>query len=63
LFTKTGLELDHGQCLAVDRRQRTSLEGVYAAGDITCGGMQVVTAAGEGAVAGMQAIVYVRKLS
>lgn len=63
LFTKTGLELDHGQCLAVDRRQRTSLEGVFAAGDITCGGMQVVTAAGEGAVAGMQAIGYVRKLS
>jgi thioredoxin reductase (NADPH) len=63
LFTKTGLELDHGQCLAVDRRQRTNLKGVFAAGDITCGGMQVVTAAGEGAVAGMQAILYVRNLS
>ncbi|OGD20465.1 MAG: hypothetical protein A2W03_02000 [Candidatus Aminicenantes bacterium RBG_16_63_16] len=63
LFTKTGLQLDHRQCLAVDRRQRTNLEGVFAAGDITCGGMQVVTAAGEGAVAGMQAIQYVRKSS
>jgi thioredoxin reductase (NADPH) len=63
LFTKTGLQLDHRQCLAVDRRQRTNIEGVYAAGDITCGGMQVVTAAGEGAVAAMQATLYVRKLS
>ena len=63
LFTKTGLQLDHKQCLAVDRRQKTNLEGVFAAGDITCGGMQVVTAAGEGAVAAMQAILFVRKSS
>lgn len=61
LFTKAGLALDHGQCLAVDRRQRTNLEGVFAAGDITCGGMQVITAAGEGAMAGMQAIIHARK--
>jgi thioredoxin reductase (NADPH) len=61
LFIKTGLKLDHRQCLAVDRFQKTSLEGVFAAGDITCGGMQVVTAAGEGAVAAMQAIIYLRK--
>ncbi len=63
LFTRTGLELDHRQCLAVDRWQKTNLEGVFAAGDITCGGMQVVTAAGEGAVAALQALLYVRKLT
>jgi len=61
LFAKAGLKLDHKQCLAVDRFQRTNLEGVFAAGDITCGGMQVVTAAGEGAVAAMQAIIYLRQ--
>lgn len=61
LFHKAGLSLDHRQCLAVDRFQRTNLEGVFAAGDITCGGMQVVTAAGEGAVAAMQAVMYLRK--
>ena len=60
LFQKAGLSLDHRQCLAVDRFQRTNIEGVFAAGDITCGGMQVVTAAAEGAVAAMQAIIYVR---
>jgi thioredoxin reductase (NADPH) len=61
LFQKAGLSLDHRQCLAVDRFQRTNLEGVFAAGDITCGGMQVVTAAAEGAVAAMQAVIYIRR--
>ncbi|MGB7296912.1 MAG: FAD-dependent oxidoreductase [Candidatus Aminicenantales bacterium] len=60
LFVKAGLKLEHGQCLAVDRFQKTSIEGVFAAGDISCGGMQVVTAAGEGSVAAMQAVVYLR---
>jgi thioredoxin reductase (NADPH) len=63
LFQKAGLSLDHRQCLSVDRFQRTNIEGVFAAGDITCGGMQVVTAAAEGAVAALQAINYVRKLT
>ena len=60
LFQKAGLSLDHRQCLAVDRFQQTSIEGVFAAGDITCGGMQVVTAAGEGAVAAIRAVIYLR---
>ena len=60
-FSNAGVELDHRQCLNVDRFQQTSLEGVFAAGDITCGGMQIVSAAGEGCVAAMQAIKYLRK--
>ena len=60
-FSKSGIELDHRQCVAVDRFQRTNLEGVYAAGDVTCGGMQIVTAAGEGAVAAIQAVKYLRQ--
>jgi thioredoxin reductase (NADPH) len=59
-FNKAGVELDHKQCVNVDRLQRTNLEGVFAAGDVTCGGMQVVSAAGEGCVAAMQAIKYLR---
>ncbi len=59
-FSKAGVELDHKQCVAVDRFQRTNLEGVFAAGDVTCGGMQVVSAAGEGCVAAMQAVKYLR---
>lgn len=61
LFEKAGVAVDHKQCVTVDRFQRTNVEGVFAAGDVTCGGLQVVTAAGEGCVAGLQALVYLRK--
>lgn len=61
LFERAGVALDHKQCVTVDRFQGTNIPGVFAAGDITCGGLQVVTAAGEGCVAGMQALVYLRK--
>jgi thioredoxin reductase (NADPH) len=61
LFERAGIKLDHKQCVAVDRFQRTNIPGVFAAGDNTCGGLQVVSAAGEGCVAGMQALVYLRK--
>jgi len=58
---KAGLNADKTGCLNVDRMLRTNIDGVYAAGDCTCGGMQVVTAAGEGALAAMKASAYVRK--
>ncbi len=61
LLGQAGLEIDHRQCLAVDRRQRTNIEGVFAAGDLTCGGLQVVSAAGEGCVAALQAIAFLRR--
>lgn len=61
LFEKSGLSMDHKQCLSVDRFQRTNIEGVFAAGDLTCGGLQVVSAAGEGCVAALQALAYLRK--
>ena len=35
LFAKAGVELDHRQCIQVDRQQKTNLEGVFAAGDVT----------------------------
>jgi thioredoxin reductase (NADPH) len=60
LFEKSGLAMDHKQCLSVDRFQRTNIEGVYAAGDLTCGGLQVVSAAGEGCVAALQALAFLR---
>ncbi len=61
LFSRAGLSLDHKQCVAVDRFQRTNIPGVFAAGDVTCGGLQVVAAAGEGCVAALQALVHLRK--
>jgi len=61
LFTKAGLVLDNRQCLVVDKHQRTNIDGIFAAGDITCSYMQVASAVGEGCVAGIQALVYLRK--
>jgi thioredoxin reductase (NADPH) len=61
LLGRAGVALDHKQCVAVDRFQRTNIPGVLAAGDVTCGGLQVVAAAGEGCVAALQALIYLRK--
>jgi len=55
-----GINVDINGCLIVDRQQRTNVEGVFAAEDCTCGGMQVVTAAGEGAMAAMKASAHLR---
>lgn len=61
LFVKAGLQLDRRQCLVVDRKQQTNLDGVFAAGDVTCGFMQVASAVGEGCVAAIQALAYLRR--
>ncbi len=62
IIAKKGVEVDERGCIKVDRMQRTNLEGVFAAGDCTCGGMQVVTAAGEGAMAAMRATMHARRV-
>ncbi len=61
LVKKAGVKVDQRGCIVVDRRQATNVDGVYAAGDCTCGGMQVITAAGEGAMAGIQAYRFSKK--
>jgi thioredoxin reductase (NADPH) len=61
IVKNAGVATDRNGCLIVDRQQETNIEGVFAAGDCTCGGMQVITAAGEGAMAAMRASAYVRK--
>jgi thioredoxin reductase (NADPH) len=61
LILRAGGQTDDRGCLIVDKHQRMNLEGVFAAGDCTCGGMQIVAAAGEGSVAGMRAASFIRK--
>ena len=61
IVKRAGLNVDKNGCITVDRTLRTNVDGIYAAGDCTCGGMQVVTAAGEGAMAAMKASAYVRR--
>ena len=62
LMKEAGIDTDEGGCIIVDRYQKTSLDGVFAAGDCVCGGMQVVTAAGEGGKAGLSVLRYIRSL-
>jgi thioredoxin reductase (NADPH) len=48
-----GVKLDDRGFIIVDKQQRTNVKGVYAAGDITGGLRQVVTACAEGAIAAL----------
>jgi len=61
MVQKAGIVADQMGCIKVDRQQGTNVEGVFAAGDCTCGGMQMVTAAGEGATAAIRAAIYVKR--
>jgi thioredoxin reductase (NADPH) len=60
-FSRAGILLDHKQCVAVDRSQKTNLPGIFAAGDVTCGGLQIASAVGEGCMAALQALAWLRK--
>jgi thioredoxin reductase (NADPH) len=62
IVRKAGILVDERGCIRVDRTQSTNIEGVFAAGDCTCGGMQVATAVGEGAMAALQAYRYVKRI-
>jgi len=53
--------LDSDGYVMVDRKQQTSVRGVYAAGDITGGVQQMITAAAEGAIAALSSTEAVGK--
>ncbi len=53
LAKKLGVHLDEKGYVIVDKEQRTNIKGVYAAGDITGGLRQIVTACAEGAIAAL----------
>ncbi len=57
---KIGIEND-GKTITTDRKQRTNVPGLFAAGDCTGGILQVSVAVGEGAAAGMSAIEYLNQ--
>ncbi len=49
-----GVKLDKDDCIIVNQTQKTNIDGIYAAGDITTGSnkmRQIITACAEGAVA------------
>lgn len=53
LAKELGVKIDENGFIITDRQQRTNVKGIYAAGDITGGLRQVVTACAKGAVAAL----------
>jgi len=53
LAKSLGVKLDDRGYIITDKQQRTNIKGVYAAGDITGGLRQVITACSEGAIAAL----------
>ena len=61
---KMGIEVDNRSYIVVDGEQKTSIEGLWAAGDCTTNSnylKQVVTAASEGAVAANSIYMYLKE--
>jgi thioredoxin reductase (NADPH) len=61
LAKDAGVKLDDKNFIKVDRNQETNIEGVFAAGDVTGGVLQISTAVGEGCIAALSAYKYVKK--
>ena len=62
LATTLGVALDDGmRFIKTDKGQRTSVPGIFAAGDICGPPWQVAKAVGEGCVAGLNAADYAKK--
>lgn len=60
LARKIGAEVS-GNSIITDRKMKTNVPGLFAAGDCTGGVLQVSVAVGEGATAALSAIEFVRK--
>ncbi|MBA2529252.1 MAG: NAD(P)/FAD-dependent oxidoreductase [Euzebyales bacterium] len=60
LARQLGCELTPEGCVVVDERRQTSVQGVYAAGDVTPGMQYVQRAAADGAVAGTACALSLR---
>lgn len=58
---KLGVRSERGR-IVVDKDQQTNVPGVFAAGDCAQGVNQVAVAVGQGAVAGLSAVRFVKRL-
>ncbi len=58
LAATVGLELDQYGYIRVDKKMRTNIEGIYAAGDITGGQKQLTVSVGQATTATMNAFLY-----
>lgn len=59
---EAGVELDEKGYIVVDARQRTNMEGVFAAGDVTtCPHKQIGTAVGQAIISAIEAFGYIKR--
>jgi len=59
---ESGVVVDKEGYIVVDERQRTNIEGVYAAGDVTINPVkQIGTAVGQGIIAAVEAFGYIKR--
>ena len=62
IIREAGILTNKSGCVIVDKDQQTNIDGIFAAGDCVCGGMQIVTAAGEGGRASLSALRYIKSM-
>jgi thioredoxin reductase (NADPH) len=55
-----GVEINSNKYIVTDKNQKTKIDGIYAAGDVTGGVNQLVVSCGEGATAAVNAYTYVK---
>jgi len=58
-----GVKIDSNRYIITDKDQKTNINGIYAAGDVTGGVNQLVVACGEGAAAAVNAYIFVKMLA
>ncbi|MHA1583249.1 MAG: NAD(P)/FAD-dependent oxidoreductase [Candidatus Baldrarchaeia archaeon] len=55
-----GVAIDNNKYIIVDKKQRTNIPGVFAAGYVTSGILKIAIAAGEGTMAAISAYEYLK---
>ncbi len=61
IFKKIGIKLTEERYIMTDQSQRTNVEGIFAAGDVTGIFNQICVACGQGAIAANSAYKYIKK--
>jgi len=62
IAVNAGVETDEHGYIKTDEMQRTNIKGIYAAGDITGGVRQIITACSEGAKAALMSTEVLGKM-
>jgi len=55
-----GVAIDNNKYIIVDKKQRTNIPGVFAAGYVTNGVLKIAIAVGEGTMAAISAYEYLK---